>query len=225
MTSEQPPKPEDLHLPEDSDNPLAMRFDWRALYEDGTTPWDLGGAHPGLVNWLTGAGWDLHLKSAVVPGCGKGSDVICLAKAGMRVAAIDAVDLCGEHFAQELGQLGGSFHVTNFLKLDGAGVSALGGPWQLLYEHTIFCAIDPEQRAAFGAAAAAAVAPGGYLLTLLFPIDKPLADGGPPHRAEPAHMLAALGDAFELIEQAPCDDHAPGRFQWTEQRMLFRRRG
>lgn len=225
MTSEPTPKSEDLHLPADPANPLAMRFDWRARYADGTTPWDLGGAHPGLVNWLAGPGWELHLKSAVVPGCGKGSDVLCLAKAGMRVAAVDAVDLCGEHFADQLTELGGGFHVANFLKLDGPAVAELGGPWQLLYEHTIFCAIDPEQRAAFGAAAAAAVAPGGYLLTLLFPINKPLADGGPPHRAEPEHMAAALGDNFELIEQAACNEHPPGRRQWNEQRMLFRRKG
>lgn len=222
--SEQPTEKDELHIPRDEANPMAPRFDWRTRYVDNATPWDLGGAHPGLVEWLAGGAAGLGLKTAVVPGCGKGSDVLHLANSGIQVAAIDVVDLCAPFFEPQLRELGGALHITNFLKLEATEIGAMGGPWDLLYEHTIFCAIDPDQRRAFGKAAALSVRPGGYLVSMLFPIDKPREAGGPPHRAEPTDLVAALGSAFELVEDIPIDPHEPGRRQWQEHRLLFRRR-
>jgi len=203
-------------------DPHAPRFDWRARYEEDVTPWDLGGAHPGLVTWLAGPGADLARERVIVPGSGKGHDPVYFAEAGSAVDAVDIVDLCAAHCAERLAAHGGSFHVANFLGFDAARVAALGGPWDLLYEHTIFCAIDPEQRVAFGAAAAACVRPGGHLLSFLFPGDKPLEEGGPPFRATPADLAAALGAAFELVDDAEVLEIPAGR-RWLERRLLFRR--
>lgn len=213
-----------LDLPEGDE--LSPRYDWRARYAEEHTPWDLGGTHPGLAAWWQAQGAQLGLKSAVVPGCGKGHDVLFLARQGLRVSGVDVVDLCADNFATELVELGGAFHLANFLaagRPEGPTPAQLGGPFDLLYEHTIFCAIEPDQRAAFGRAAAACVKPGGYLLSFLFPGDKPLEAGGPPHRAEPAHLSAALGDAFELLSCEPSHAHPPGQRQWSEARLLFRR--
>ncbi|MDF1801197.1 MAG: methyltransferase domain-containing protein [Planctomycetota bacterium] len=213
------PEPHPEALPFDPENPHGPRFDWRTRYVEDHTPWDLGGPHPGLVAWLEGQGADLPRGRAFVPGCGKGHDALQLARHGYGVDAIDLVDLCGEHFVEQLEALGGSFHVDNVLTLDPA---AVGGPWDLCYEHTIFCAIDPSQRPDFGAAMARCVKPGGHLVSFLFPTNKPLDAGGPPHRATPADLAEALGEAFELIEEAPTN---AGELQrnWTERRVLFRR--
>lgn len=226
-TPQDPPPFQSLRLDLPAGDELSPRYDWRARYVEAHTPWDLGGAHPGLAAWWAAEGRTLGLESAIVPGCGKGHDVLFLARQGLRVHAVDVVDLCADHFAEELAACGGAFHLENFLAAGtDAGVAPgdLGAPFDLLFEHTIFCAIEPEQRPAFGRAAAACVRPGGYLFSLLFPGDKPLAEGGPPHRAEPAHLVAALGDAFELVHSEPSDVHEPGRRQWREERMLFRRR-
>lgn len=204
-------------------DPHAPRFNWRERYEEDHTPWDLGGAHPALVKWLAGPGAEIPRARVIVPGSGKGHDPVFFAQAGSAVDAIDIVDLCALHCTELLAAHGGSFHVANFLGFDAARVAELGGAWDLLYEHTIFCALDPEQRPAFGAAAAACVRPGGHLLSFLFPGDKPLEEGGPPFRATPADLTAALGEAFELIDEAEVE-HIPERRRWQERRLLYRRR-
>jgi methyl halide transferase len=220
---------ESLRLSTDPNDPLAPQYDWSARYAEAHTPWDLGGPHPGLVEWWEDNAFDpdldLDADTAIVPGCGKGHDVLHIARQGVTVTAIDIVDSCAEFFIEELTGRSGRFHVANFLKFGEADtdLAAFGGPWDFLFEHTIFCAIEPEQRAAFGRAAARCVRPGGYLLSFLFPIDKPLADGGPPHRAEPEQLIAALGEAFELVERGPSEVHEPGQRNWREERLLLRR--
>ena len=206
----------------DSTDPLAPQFDWKARYAEDHTPWDLGAVHPGLEAWV--AETSLARGKVVVPGCGKGHDPLFLARAGFEVDAIDIVDLCAGHCAEELAKFGGRFHVTNFLGFDDETVVAHGGPWDLLYEHTIFCALAREQRPAFGAAAAASVKPGGHLVSFLFPIDKPFEEGGPPFRSTPEDLIAALGEAFELLEEAEGPVGAPERRNWKERRLLFRRK-
>lgn len=208
----------------ETNDPLAPRFDWRGKYAEDLTPWDLGGEHPGLAAWLLGEGAKFARGKAIVPGCGKGHDPLFLARAGLEVDAIDVVDLCAGHFAAELEKLGGRFQVTNFLAFDADNVEQHHGPWDLLFEHTIFCAIDPQQRQAFGAAAAASVRPGGHLISFLFPIDKPTEEGGPPHRATPDELCAALGEAFELIDSRDGPAGAPERRNWKERQLLFRRK-
>ena len=226
MTSDDNPPPFDslrLDLPEG--DTLSPRYDWRARYVEEHTPWDLGGHHPGLERWWAAEGQKLGIESALVPGCGRGHDVIFLARAGLRVGAVDVVDLAAEPFVEELTERGGEFHLKNFLEWEsGRDPAELGGPYDLVFEHTIFCAIEPAQRPAFGRAAAACVRPGGYLFSLLFPNDKPAEDGGPPHRAEPEQLAAALGDAFELVHSNPSRALPRGRRQWRESRLLFRRR-
>ena len=209
----------EYHLPKDPARPHAPRFDWQTRYAEDHTPWDLGGPHPELVDWLAGPGADFARGRALVPGCGKGNDALCLARAGFTVDAVDIVDLCGPHFVEQLTELGGSFHVDNVLTM----APAEDERWDFAYEHTIFCAIDPDQRADFGAAMARCIRPGGHLLSFLFPTDKPLDAGGPPHRATPADLAAALGEAFELVEDAEVPPYEPER-NWIERRLLFRRR-
>ena len=222
MSADPPELPTPDHLPPDPADPHAPRFDWAKRYAEDHTPWDLGGTHPGLLDWLTGAGAEVPRATVLVPGCGKGHDAVHLARMGSAVDALDIVDLVAAHFAEELAAHGGSFHVSNVLTLDPAAPDAWGGPWDLVYEHTIFCAIDLDQRAAFGAAMARCVRPGGHLVSFLFPVDKPRSEGGPPFAATPADLLAALGDAFELIEDVEVTAGVPDR-NWAERRVLCRR--
>jgi SAM-dependent methyltransferase len=218
----QPELPTPDHLPPDPSDPQAPRFDWRGRYAEDHTPWDLGGPHPELVEWLAGPGAGLERERVLVPGCGKGHDALHLARAGSVVDALDIVDLVGAHFAEELARHGGSFHVDNVLSLDPGADGAWGGPWDLVYEHTIFCAIDLDQRADFGRAMARCVRPGGHLLSFLFPVDKPRSAGGPPFGATPADLLAVLGPDFELVEDVEVQ---PGTLErnWKERRVLCRR--
>jgi SAM-dependent methyltransferase len=195
-------------------------FDWRGRYEEDHTPWDLGGTHPGLAQWMSLN--PANGRSAMVPGCGRGHDALALALAGWRVDALDIVDLAGETLRGEFVQRDGRFLVTNVLDFDPEGERGRGR-FDLVFEHTIFCAISPEQRAVFGVNMARCLKPGGLLLSLLFPTNKPAAEGGPPFRATPDELSAALGDDFELLGDEPHKPTSGGR-KWAERSVLYRRK-
>jgi hypothetical protein len=60
---------------------------WQARYDQGQTGWDRGGASPTLLRWL--AAGDLRPCRILVPGCGRGHEVVALAKAGFDVTGVD----------------------------------------------------------------------------------------------------------------------------------------
>jgi len=195
-------------------------FNWRGRYEEDHTPWDLGGEHPGLAEWVRenpGAG-----RSALVPGCGRGHDPLMLSESGWRVDALDLVDLAGERLGGDFTKNGSRFLVTNVLDFDPHGPEGLG-TYDLIFEHTIFCAISHDQRPLFARNMERCLKPGGVLISLLFPTNKPTEEGGPPFRATPAELTAELGDSFELLEDEPWTPTS-GRRRWEERRLIFRRR-
>lgn len=68
---------------------------------------------------------------------------------------------------------------------------------------SFFVAIPPEMRPAWGKQMARMVKPGGYLISLVYPMDPPL-DYGPPYYVRPSHVLEALGGGWEkLIDEVP----------------------
>ena len=60
---------------------------WQARYDAGTTGWDRGGPSPALSGWLQSG--DLTPCRILVPGCGRGHEVLALAEAGFQVTGID----------------------------------------------------------------------------------------------------------------------------------------
>lgn len=195
--------------------------DWRRRYEDRDTPWDLGGPHPELAARLArggllpagspiGAGQG---PRALVPGCGRGHDALALARAGFRVTAVDLVDATGGVLGRELEQLGGELRVEDALRHRGA--------YDVLFEHTFFCALDPEQRGAWGLPARENLVPGGKLWALVFPVGKPAAEGGPPF-ATAVEDLARVLPGFSLCVDVPAGARAPKR-SWEERWAEFER--
>lgn len=62
---------------------------WQARYDQEQTGWDRGNASPTLLRWL--AAGDLRPCRILVPGCGRGHEVVALAKAGFDVTGVDFV--------------------------------------------------------------------------------------------------------------------------------------
>jgi len=69
-------------------NPPTDAIDWESKYRSGETPWDRGAPNPALTQWL--ADDALPPGRALVPGCGRGYEVMTLARAGWQVTAIDS---------------------------------------------------------------------------------------------------------------------------------------
>ncbi len=194
--------------------------DWSERYAKGDTPWDQGDAHPELVRCLAegvlAPAADVR-RRVLVPGCGRGHDALALAGAGWSVTAVDVVDALSGELDPNLRALGGRFLAEDALGHQG------GELYDLLWEHTFFCTIDPEHRGAYGELARRAVAVGGRLAALVFPVGKPRADGGPPWGISVEDLVACLGDDFTLLESGPVEVGFQER-RWGEELALFERR-
>lgn len=172
---------------------------WQDRYQRHDVPWDLGEPAPALVEWL--ASHDGRGLRAIVPGCGPGHDALALARAGFAVTAVDFAEAAVATTRAAAGAAGVTMDVlqADLFSLDPAHV----GRFDLWFEHTCFCAIDPAMRPRYVETAARLVVPGGRLLAVFFTHGEP---DGPPYDVRP-HEIAPLFAphfAVERLEPVTC---------------------
>lgn len=199
-----------------------MVTDWKARYATGDTPWDKGAPAPPLLEWLASGG---RLDGDVfVPCCGFGYDVRALA-AAPGVGRVVGFDLSEEALTVARGfpRVGSEEYQAGDLFALPAG---LRGAFDVVFEHTCFCAIDPVRRADYVAAVADALRPGGRLVGIFY-LDpwnagEPLPPGGgPPFGTRVTELDALFSPSFELLaERRPARSYV-GR----EGRELLREMG
>src|SRR5258708_2637420 len=150
-----------------SDSPLHSNSSfWEERYQSGDMPWEKGAPSPGLVEFLA-AHPKLPRGTVCVPGCGTGHDVRAWAGAGFDVFGYDiapsAIRLAAER-TREAG-LSAQFQLGDFL----ADPPPLRFDW--IFEHTLFCAIQPNQRNDYVRAVLDCLNPNALYLTVnyLFP--------------------------------------------------------
>jgi len=168
---------------------LTDRVFWEGKYHNNETGWDRGGHSPALTKWLE----TLEPCRILVPGCGRGHEVIELARCGFDVTAVDIATPAIEHMQIELDKEGLTatlIHGDLFnLDLD---------PFDAIYEQTCLCAIQPSQWSAYEQWLHATLKPGGQLLALFMQTN---AEGGPPFHCD-------LSDMRPLFDVS--------RWQWPE---------
>ncbi|CAA7396606.1 unnamed protein product [Spirodela intermedia] len=148
---------------------------WERCWEEGLTPWDLGKPTP-LIAHLVQTG-DLPLGRALVPGCGSGHDVVAMAGPERHVVGVDISVSAIQKACEMTSALPNKEHFT-FLAEDFFA-------WQptelfdLIFDYTFFCAIDPSMRSAWADRIGDLLKPDGELITLMYPMDE--FDGGPPY--------------------------------------------
>jgi methyl halide transferase len=170
-----------------------METDWEARYQSQDMPWEKGEASPGLIDFLA-ARPQLKRGSVLVPGCGTGHNARVWAAAGFAVTGCDiapsAIALSREKTAQT--GLEAEFVQGDFL------VDTTPRPFDWLFEHTLFCAIEPQQRADYVRAALRWLKPGGQHLAVNYLI--PDTDG-PPYGVTRAELMDWFSPGFTLIEE------------------------
>ena len=169
--------------------------DWEARYQATDTPWDKGEASPGLVDFLA-AHPELKRGTVCVPGCGMGHDVRAWAKAGFDATGYDiapsAVRLARE---QTTDGLTARFETIDFL----TDTPPMLFDW--VFEHTLFCAIDPRRRDDYVDAVLRWLKPDGHYLAVNYLI--PDTDG-PPFGTTREELMQRFSPHFELLmEQVP----------------------
>jgi methyl halide transferase len=167
--------------------------DWESLYQAGDMRWEKGAPSPGLVDFLS-ANANLPGQTVCVPGGGTGHDAIEWAKAGFRVYGYDiapsAVRLSTER-AKSTG-VHAQFRQADFLRDEPPF------PFDWLWEHTLFCAIQPAERDLYVRAACRWIKPGGNYLAVNYLI--PDTDG-PPFGTTREEVWQRFSPHFDLKQE------------------------
>ena len=196
--------------------------DWEELYKEGETPWDKGAAHPGLAEAFDRAKLS---RRVLVPGCGTGHDVAAIASRG-EISQVTGIDLAPSAVEAARRRLVESPH-TNVARADLFALPArFRGAFDVLWEHTCFCAIDPSRRNDYVNVVANALRPGGHLLGIFFlrPWDtaEENATAGPPFASPPEELDRRFATRFEIVETWQPSATYEGR-EGREQVRLLRR--
>lgn len=197
-------------------NPLNVSF-WEQRYQEDSTRWDLGAPAPPFVSWLHSATAPSPGK-AIVLGCGRGHEALLFARHGFEVTAVDfAPSAIAEVTAQAKAA---NLAITPLQRNIFDLVPELAGKFDYVVEHTCFCALDPQQRPAYGRLVADLLRPQGELLGLFFTHSRP---GGPPFGSTPDELAALFQPQFTLLALEPVANSVPAR-QGEEHRGHFRRK-
>ena len=166
---------------------------WEQRYQTGDMPWEKGEPSPGLVDFLA-AHPELPRGKVCVPGCGTGHDVRAWAQAGFPVFGYDlapsAIRLAAER--TEAAGLAANFQLADFLHDD----PPLLFDW--VFEHTLFCAIQPAERDAYVSAVLRWLKPDGHYLAVNYMIpDK----DGPPFGTTRQELGDRFSPQFDLRQE------------------------
>ena len=140
--------------------------------------------------------------SALVPGCGRGYEVLELAASDNfeSVTGLD-ISMTGVKAAQSHANEVNADKRANFVHMDFFQSPQLNGQFRLVVDYTFLCAINPSMRKQWAQRMADVLQPQGLLVTFMFPLLKPVEMGGPPHGLSIAlyhELLEPVG--FEVIE-------------------------
>ena len=167
--------------------------DWEARYQSRDMPWEKGAPSPGLVDFLAAHPGLAH-ATVCVPGCGTGHDVRTWARAGFGAFGYDiapsAIRLAAE--ATRAAQLSAEFQVADFLSAQPPFL------FDWIFEHTLFCAIQPNERDAYVRAVLRWLKPQGQYLAVNYLI--PDRDG-PPFGTTREELWQRFSPHFELLEE------------------------
>mgnify|MGYP001112649193 CR=1 FL=1 len=175
---------------------------WEGRYLEGRTGWDIGQPAPALIEY---AG-QLPEKSLpiLMPGAGRGYEAEYLFREGF--SNLTVIDIAHAPL-QALRERVPDFPEHQLVEMDFFAYE--GGPFDLVLEHTFFCALPPGMRPAYAEKMADLLRPGGKLAGLLF--DFPLTDEGPPFGGSEAEYRKLFSPYFYLHTLERASNSIPPR--------------
>jgi SAM-dependent methyltransferase len=168
---------------------------WSDIYAAGDPPWDMAAPAPPLVTALE------RLETtpggrALVPGCGYGNEAILLGEKGWIVTAVDFAPAAAERVKQRAAGLSVSVVERDIFGLH----KDLSDHFDLVLEHTCYCAIPPGMRGEYARVMAAALKRKGTLVGLFWEVE----GEGPPYSTDPEDIRTHFSPHFKVdrIEKA-----------------------
>ncbi|KAJ4176549.1 hypothetical protein NW767_015411 [Fusarium falciforme] len=207
-----------------SDGSTSQKSGWVELWDsDESDLWDRGTPSAALIDWIESRPAQLNQSTnrrrlrALVPGCGRGYDVVMLALHGFDVIGLElspkGAEVARAYAESELSDP----HEYNYgdpdaVLVDGPGsVTILSGDFfdsswaeakfDLIYDYTFLCALHPDMRKDWARRMTELLDPAGVLVCLEFPLFKNPDEPGPPWPLQGVYwnLLAEGGDG-KLID-------------------------
>jgi len=179
---------------------LGKRF-WEDKYSQNNTGWDLGSVSPPLMAYID------QLKdkdlSILIPGAGHAYEAEYLFQQGF--THVDVADLASQPL-QNIQKRVPGFPSGQLIQAD---FFDLEKPYDLIFEQTFFCALDPVLRPAYAKKIHELLKPEGKLVGLLF--DFPLRYDGPPFGGSKEECLPYFEPYFHLKTFERCYNSIPPR--------------
>ncbi len=164
---------------------------WSHVYQTETPRWELNQASPALLDMIPRL--KLPRSRILVLGCGSGNDAAEFAKYGHIVTAVDISPEAISRAREKYGSITG----LTFLESD---IFALGdehtAAYDLIFEHTCFCAIAPHRRNDLIAVWRRCLADGGQLLGVFFTMERRFA---PPFGGSEWEYRERLKKHFQFL--------------------------
>lgn len=178
---------------------------WQARYQEGETPWDLGGPSPAVLvlvhRYFPSAG------RVLIPGCGRGHEALYLAERGFHVTAVDWVPEPLAHLRHKAREHGLDIEVSHVNAFELPPL--YDGTFDVFLEQTFFGAIEPSLYSNYEALAYRALRPGGQLLGVFMEVPW---KGGPPYHCPADLVLSKFPDArWHRGAPEPCTPPNPAR--------------
>jgi cyclopropane fatty-acyl-phospholipid synthase-like methyltransferase len=166
---------------------------WENRYQASDMPWEKGAPSPGLVDFLA-AHTELLRGTVCVPGCGTGHDVRAWAGAGFQACGLDiapsAIDLATQQ--TRAAGLEAEFRQIDFLRAEAPS------RFDWIFEHTLFCAIQPAERDDYVRAVLRWLKPEGQYLAVNYLIPD---QDGPPFGTTRAELWERFSLHFDLVQE------------------------
>ncbi|MCC6876976.1 MAG: methyltransferase domain-containing protein [Sandaracinaceae bacterium] len=181
--------------------------EWEERWRSGQTGWDRGEAAPPLLELLRKD--DLPVGRALVPGCGAGYDVLALAAPDRYTVGLDIAPAAAERFEALRTNAQVPLHRATVIVGDFFAYQP-EAPFDLVWDYTFLCAIEPSRRPEWVERMRVLVAPHGELVTLLYPTsDAP--PSGPPFLLDVNEVRSLLEPVFAATHLAPSRVSHPQR--------------
>ena len=178
-----------------SDNKDLSREWWDNRYADSHIPWDRQGVNPALYHWLEAG--TLTPGRILVPGCGRGHEVVELTRCGFHVTALDVAPTAIAFLRQRLGE--------QRLHADVQQVDLFAwepdGAYDAIYDQTSLCAMVLSQWPDYERRLHRWLHSDGQLFILFMQTERP---GGPPFHCDLSEMRRLFSQTrWRWSDEAP----------------------
>lgn len=173
------------------ENELSQEKFWTGIYLNEQPGWETNVPAPALANRIDSL--RLPKSRVLVLGCGSGEDAALFARHGHVVTALDFSPEAIARAKKKFPDLNITWIEGDAFKLRDEWVAS----FDIVFEHTFYCAIRPERRNELADLWRKYLTPGGFLIGVFFTMEKRF---GPPFGGTEMEIESRLRKSFQFLQ-------------------------